>query len=149
MISISGFQSDTADPFGPELGEVALQLQPTQAATPRQVDEVPAELGLEWRPDSTDLLGRDSSHEVFGHPLPGKELDMTERRHFLQSLIAAAASPALVSTTSGKARGALVPDPDNEPDPVKREGMRKALEYMDLQPGKQLLRRYPPSNLHP
>src|SRR5210317_956071 len=27
---------------------------------------------------------------------------------------------------------ARVPDPDNEPDPVKREGMRKALDYMAL-----------------
>ncbi len=30
---------------------------------------------------------------------------------------------------------AVVPDPDAEPDPVKREGMRAALRYMDLQPG--------------
>jgi 3-isopropylmalate/(R)-2-methylmalate dehydratase large subunit len=30
---------------------------------------------------------------------------------------------------------ARVPDPDNEPDPVKREGMRKALDYMALAPG--------------
>jgi len=30
---------------------------------------------------------------------------------------------------------ALVPDPDAEPDSVRREGMRKALAYMDLQPG--------------
>ncbi len=30
---------------------------------------------------------------------------------------------------------AVVPDPDAESDPVKREGMRNALAYMDLQPG--------------
>ncbi len=30
---------------------------------------------------------------------------------------------------------AVIPDPDSEPDPVRRDGMRKALEYMDLQPG--------------
>jgi len=30
---------------------------------------------------------------------------------------------------------AVVPDPDAEPDSVRREGMRKALAYMDLQPG--------------
>jgi 3-isopropylmalate/(R)-2-methylmalate dehydratase large subunit len=30
---------------------------------------------------------------------------------------------------------ALVPDPDAEADSVRREGMRKALAYMDLQPG--------------
>ena len=30
---------------------------------------------------------------------------------------------------------AVVPDPDDEPDPVRREGMRKALGYMDLAPG--------------
>jgi 3-isopropylmalate/(R)-2-methylmalate dehydratase large subunit len=29
----------------------------------------------------------------------------------------------------------VVPDPDNETDSVKREGMRKALAYMDLKPG--------------
>ncbi|MGH8625820.1 MAG: aconitase family protein, partial [Gammaproteobacteria bacterium] len=28
-----------------------------------------------------------------------------------------------------------VPDPELEPDPVKREGMRRALAYMDLEPG--------------
>jgi 3-isopropylmalate/(R)-2-methylmalate dehydratase large subunit len=31
--------------------------------------------------------------------------------------------------------GAVVPDPDAETDSVRREGMRKALAYMDLQPG--------------
>ncbi len=30
---------------------------------------------------------------------------------------------------------ALVPDPDQEKDPVKREGMIRALQYMDLKPG--------------
>jgi 3-isopropylmalate/(R)-2-methylmalate dehydratase large subunit len=30
---------------------------------------------------------------------------------------------------------AMVPDPDSEPDTVRREGMRKALAYMDLKPG--------------
>ena len=30
---------------------------------------------------------------------------------------------------------AVVPDPDAEPDSVRRKGMRKALAYMDLQPG--------------
>ena len=30
---------------------------------------------------------------------------------------------------------AVVPDPDAEPDSVRREGMRKALAYMDLKPG--------------
>ena len=30
---------------------------------------------------------------------------------------------------------AVVPDPDDEPDAVKREGMRNALAYMDLTPG--------------
>jgi 3-isopropylmalate/(R)-2-methylmalate dehydratase large subunit len=30
---------------------------------------------------------------------------------------------------------AIVPDPEAEPDSVRREGMRKALAYMDLQPG--------------
>jgi 3-isopropylmalate/(R)-2-methylmalate dehydratase large subunit len=30
---------------------------------------------------------------------------------------------------------AVVPDPEGESDPVKREGMKRALEYMGLQPG--------------
>ncbi len=39
-------------------------------------------------------------------------------------------SPEMVSGIADR-----VPDPDREPDPVRREGMRKALEYMDLKPG--------------
>jgi 3-isopropylmalate/(R)-2-methylmalate dehydratase large subunit len=39
-------------------------------------------------------------------------------------------SPEMVVGVDG-----VVPDPAGEPDSVKREGMRKALAYMDLQPG--------------
>ena len=39
-------------------------------------------------------------------------------------------SPEMVADING-----VVPDPDQEPDPVKRDGMRRALDYMDLQPG--------------
>ena len=39
-------------------------------------------------------------------------------------------SPEMVAPVDG-----VVPDPDREPDSVKRAGMRRALEYMDLQPG--------------
>ncbi len=39
-------------------------------------------------------------------------------------------SPEMVTSID-----AVVPDPDAESDPVKREGMRNALAYMDLQPG--------------
>ncbi|MFV1972138.1 MAG: 3-isopropylmalate dehydratase large subunit [Thiohalobacterales bacterium] len=39
-------------------------------------------------------------------------------------------SPEMVTPVDG-----LVPDPDAEQDLVKRDGMHKALEYMDLQPG--------------
>ncbi len=39
-------------------------------------------------------------------------------------------SPEMVADING-----VVPDPDQEPDPVKRDGMRRALNYMDLQPG--------------
>ena len=39
-------------------------------------------------------------------------------------------SPEMVASID-----AVVPDPDDEPDPVRREGMRKALGYMDLAPG--------------
>ncbi|MXZ80006.1 MAG: 3-isopropylmalate dehydratase large subunit [Gammaproteobacteria bacterium] len=31
--------------------------------------------------------------------------------------------------------GESVPDPDAEPDPIKQEGMRRALDYMGLEPG--------------
>ncbi len=31
-----------------------------------------------------------------------------------------------------------VPDPSNEPDPVKRQGMERALEYMGLEPGQKI-----------
>ncbi len=39
-------------------------------------------------------------------------------------------SPEMVAPIDGR-----VPDPDNETDSVKRDGMRRALAYMDLQPG--------------
>ncbi|MGH8580481.1 MAG: 3-isopropylmalate dehydratase large subunit [Gammaproteobacteria bacterium] len=39
-------------------------------------------------------------------------------------------SPEMVAAVTGH-----VPDPELEPDPVKREGMRRALAYMDLEPG--------------
>jgi 3-isopropylmalate/(R)-2-methylmalate dehydratase large subunit len=39
-------------------------------------------------------------------------------------------SPEMVVAVDG-----VVPDPDREPDSVRRAGMRKALQYMDLVPG--------------
>ena len=39
-------------------------------------------------------------------------------------------SPEMVASIDDR-----VPDPDGEPDPVKREGMQNALAYMDLLPG--------------
>jgi len=39
-------------------------------------------------------------------------------------------SPEMVAGIGGR-----IPDPDAEPDPVRREGMRKALAYMGLSPG--------------
>lgn len=39
-------------------------------------------------------------------------------------------SPEMVAPVNGR-----VPDPAAEPDPVKRDGMRKALDYMGLEPG--------------
>ncbi|MGH8615284.1 MAG: 3-isopropylmalate dehydratase large subunit [Gammaproteobacteria bacterium] len=39
-------------------------------------------------------------------------------------------SPEMVAAVTGR-----VPDPELEPDPVKREGMLRALAYMDLEPG--------------
>jgi 3-isopropylmalate/(R)-2-methylmalate dehydratase large subunit len=38
-------------------------------------------------------------------------------------------SPQMVTTIDGR-----VPDPAREPDPIKREGMERALKYMDLKP---------------
>jgi len=39
-------------------------------------------------------------------------------------------SPEMVAPING-----IVPDPEEESDPIKRDGMRKALAYMGLQPG--------------
>jgi 3-isopropylmalate/(R)-2-methylmalate dehydratase large subunit len=39
-------------------------------------------------------------------------------------------SPEMVADIDG-----VVPDPEEEPDSVRRDGMRRALAYMDLQPG--------------
>jgi 3-isopropylmalate/(R)-2-methylmalate dehydratase large subunit len=41
-------------------------------------------------------------------------------------------SPEMVMAVDGR-----VPDPEREPDTVRREGLRRALEYMDLTPGMQ------------
>ncbi|MEN8108044.1 MAG: 3-isopropylmalate dehydratase large subunit [Pseudomonadota bacterium] len=54
------------------------------------------------------------------------------------TLDATSLSPQVTWGTSPEmvvAVGDVVPDPDNEPDPVKQEGMRNALEYMALTPG--------------
>ena len=37
----------------------------------------------------------------------------------------------------------MVPDPGDEPDPIRREGMRKALDYMGLKPGMPIDRNQP------
>jgi 3-isopropylmalate/(R)-2-methylmalate dehydratase large subunit len=42
-------------------------------------------------------------------------------------------SPEMVTTIDGR-----VPDPDKEKDPVKREGIERALVYMDLQPNTRI-----------
>ncbi len=54
------------------------------------------------------------------------------------ALDAAAISPQVSWGTSPEMVAAVterVPDPEIEPDPVKREGMLRALAYMDLKPG--------------
>jgi 3-isopropylmalate/(R)-2-methylmalate dehydratase large subunit len=48
----------------------------------------------------------------------------------LQPQVTWGTSPEMVVPVNG-----TIPDPDAEPDSVKREGMRNALAYMDLQPG--------------
>jgi 3-isopropylmalate/(R)-2-methylmalate dehydratase large subunit len=54
------------------------------------------------------------------------------------ALDASALAPQVTWGTSPEmvcAIGEVVPEPADEPDPVRREGMRKALAYMGLQPG--------------
>ncbi len=66
------------------------------------------------------------------HSDPDAEFDRTV------TLDAGQLSPQVSWGTSPEmvaAIDALVPDPDAEQDSVRREGMRKALAYMDLQPG--------------
>ncbi len=56
----------------------------------------------------------------------------------LVALDAANISPQVSWGTSPEMVAAVterVPDPELEPDPVKREGMRRALAYMELEPG--------------
>ncbi|MEJ2761808.1 MAG: 3-isopropylmalate dehydratase large subunit [Gammaproteobacteria bacterium] len=48
----------------------------------------------------------------------------------IQPVVSWGTSPEMVVPVGG-----AVPDPDAETDPVRREGMRHALEYMDLKPG--------------
>jgi len=66
------------------------------------------------------------------HSDPDAEFDRTvtidARR--LSPQVTWGTSPEMVAAIE-----AVVPDPDAEPDSVRREGMRKALAYMDLQPG--------------
>jgi len=66
------------------------------------------------------------------HSDPDAEFDWTV------TLDAGQLSPQVTWGTSPEmvaAIDAVVPDPDAEPDSVRREGMRNALAYMDLQPG--------------
>jgi len=66
------------------------------------------------------------------HSDPDAEFDRTV------TLDAGQLSPQVTWGTSPEmvtAIDAAVPDPNAEPDSVRREGMRKALAYMDLQPG--------------
>jgi 3-isopropylmalate/(R)-2-methylmalate dehydratase large subunit len=48
----------------------------------------------------------------------------------LQPQVTWGTSPEMVVPVDG-----VIPDPNKEPDPVKREGMQNALTYMDLTPG--------------
>jgi 3-isopropylmalate/(R)-2-methylmalate dehydratase large subunit len=66
------------------------------------------------------------------HSDPGAEFDRTVTLDAgqLSPQVTWGTSPEMVAGIDAK-----VPDPDAEPDSVRREGMRKALAYMDLQPG--------------
>jgi 3-isopropylmalate/(R)-2-methylmalate dehydratase large subunit len=66
------------------------------------------------------------------HSDPDAEFDRTvtlDAGHLLPQ-VTWGTSPEMVAAIN-----AVVPDPDAEADSVRREGMRKALAYMDLQPG--------------
>jgi 3-isopropylmalate/(R)-2-methylmalate dehydratase large subunit len=66
------------------------------------------------------------------HSDPDAEFDRTVMLDagLLSPQVSWGTSPEMVAAID-----AVVPDPEAEPDSVKREGMRKALVYMDLQPG--------------
>ena len=51
----------------------------------------------------------------------------------LRPMVSWGTSPEMVAPIDG-----TVPDPDSEPDPVKRVGMQQALAYMGLQPGTRI-----------
>jgi len=66
------------------------------------------------------------------HSDPGAvfEHSITLDANTLEPQVTWGTSPEMVIPVDG-----VIPDPDKEPDHIKQEGMRKALVYMDLQPG--------------
>jgi len=66
------------------------------------------------------------------HSDPGAvfERSITLDANTLEPQVTWGTSPEMVIPVDG-----VIPDPDKEPDHIKQEGMRKALVYMDLQPG--------------
>jgi 3-isopropylmalate/(R)-2-methylmalate dehydratase large subunit len=60
-----------------------------------------------------------------------KEVVLEARR--IKPQVTWGTSPEMVVAVDGR-----VPDPDAEPDPVKADGMRRALKYMALQPGRPI-----------
>ncbi|MDM5147218.1 3-isopropylmalate dehydratase large subunit [Candidatus Persebacteraceae bacterium Df01] len=56
----------------------------------------------------------------------------------IQPQVSWGTSPEMVVSVNS-----CVPDPANEPDPIKRAGMEKALAYMDLKPGTPITDIYP------
>ena len=74
------------------------------------------------------------------HSDPGARYDRTVHLDAaaIQPQVTWGTSPEMVAAVGGR-----VPDPANEPDPVKREGMQRALAYMGLEPGTPITGIYP------
>jgi 3-isopropylmalate/(R)-2-methylmalate dehydratase large subunit len=58
---------------------------------------------------------------------------VTIRAEAIEPQVTWGTSPEMVAPVSAR-----VPDPEAEPDPVKAEGIRRALAYMGLQPGQKI-----------
>jgi 3-isopropylmalate/(R)-2-methylmalate dehydratase large subunit len=72
----------------------------------------------------------ESWKRLYSDPDAGFDRSITLDANRILPQVTWGTSPEMVTSIDG-----VVPDPDAEPDSVKREGMRNALAYMDLVPG--------------